>query len=286
MPSRSSLPPSSPRPSAPGAAESATTTAFAHPGVDWPTLGLAALLWGGFSANVVWALRDPAPLWIHTLVAIWLVNLTFTVWHEGVHGTVFRSRWANDVVGLLGTYPSMLPYFAIRRNHILHHEHTNDPERDPDHWFLEGSIWTLPGRYLRGAARARELVLATNPPAWELWVDRLVLLSIPAWFVLAWWAGVGWLPVFLWLVPKLVAMWIHAWYVNWLPHRGLPSERFRDTRVFPLTWLNPWMLCHNYHGLHHAWQTVPWHRYPRAFREKRAYLEERGMPIRERLLQA
>ena len=52
---------------------------------------------------------------------------------------------------------------------------------------------------------------------------------------------------------------------------GEPSE--------PAAWLTPLTLCHNYHGLHHVWQTVPWHRYAKVFRLKREFLENRGVPI-------
>ncbi|TAJ16368.1 MAG: hypothetical protein EPO68_11210 [Planctomycetota bacterium] len=259
---------------------------FAHPGVDVATLALCALMWGGLVLNLLWAVGQfgaPPPAWVSVALGVCCLNLSFTVWHEGVHDNVFRARLGNDVVGVLGAFPAMLPYFMIRRNHHLHHEHTNDPELDPDVWFLQGSIWTLPLRYPAGVARARRRVAATNPPRWEGVLDRLMLLLVPALLALGWYGGWIWPLVWCWVVPKLVAMWIHAWYVNWLPHHGLPAERFRDTRIFPLGWLSPLMLCHNYHGLHHAWQSVAWHRYPAAFRAKRELLEKRGTPIRTEL---
>ncbi len=258
---------------------------FAHPGVDWPTVGLCALMWGGLAANLAWAAgalsAAPPPIWATVLIGTFFLNMTFTVWHEGAHGTAFRSRAANDVLGVLGAFPAFIPYFMIRRDHHLHHEHANDREKDPDAWFLEGSIWTLPLRYPRGVARAGRLVRRTSPPAWERRADRALLLVQLALLALA--AAGGWLlpVVWAWIVPKGLAMWIHAWYVNWLPHRALPAERYRDTRIFPIGLLTPLMLCHNYHGVHHAWQTVPWHRYPAVFRAKREFLEKRGVPVRE-----
>lgn len=257
---------------------------FAHPGVDLPTLALLAAMWAGLVANawVAAGVEDWTVLRFaaHALVGVLFLNASFTVWHEAAHGTVFRSRAANDVVGVLGAWPAMLPYFTVRRDHVLHHEHVNDPERDPDYWFLEGSIWSLPLRYLAGARRAVRLVERAGRPAWERQADRVLLLGVVGAIV----AGAVLVsPLFVlavWVVPKLVAMWIHAWYVNVLPHRGLPAERYRDTRIWANPLLTPLFLCHNYHGLHHVWQTVPWHRYPRAFRAKRAFLEGRGVPIR------
>ena len=256
---------------------------FAHPGVDWPTLALCAVMWAGLVTNFVsaagvseWGLSTAL---LHIALGTFFLNMSFTIWHEAAHGTVFRSRPWCDLVGVLGSWPAMLPYFTVRRDHVLHHEFVNDPERDPDAWFLEGSIWTLPLRYPSGAKRALAIVDRSGRPAWEARTDRvllalvLVALALLAWFVspLA--------VLFAWILPKGFAMWIHAWYVNVLPHRGLPAERFRDTRIHPAAWLTPLTLCHNYHGLHHVWQTVPWHRYPQVFRLKEEFLESRGVPI-------
>ncbi len=257
---------------------------FAHPGVDWPTLGLLAAMWTGLLGNLWVALATVEPGWVqlgvHVLVGVVFLNLSFTIWHEGVHGTVFRSRALNDVVGVLGAWPAWIPYFLIRRGHQLHHRHTNDPERDPDTWFLEGSIWTLPLRYPGGTLRTKRLVAGTDPPAWERAADAAQGLLLLAAFGALLWAGRVDVLLACWVLPKLLAMWIHAWYVNVLPHQGLPVGRFRDTRILPSRWLALPMVLHNYHGVHHAWQTVPWHRYPAAFAAKREFLLQRGAPIR------
>lgn len=269
------------------------TALFAHPGVGVPTLALLALMWALLVAN---ALAFPAEIDIasaagagraalHVAVGVLALNLSFTIWHEGVHGLAFRSRAANDVVGVLGAFPALIPWFTIRRGHLLHHAHTNDPERDPDQWFVRGSIWSLPWRYPAGIARTKRMVAGSGQPAWERWADRAQLVIALAVMVALVATGHTLLLVCCWLLPKGVAMWIHAWYVNVLPHRDLPAERYRDTRTFPLPWLAPLFLMHQYHGLHHAWQTVPWYRYGAAFRAKRAFLEARGSPIKASLFE-
>jgi fatty acid desaturase len=256
---------------------------FAHPGVDWPTLALCAVMWTGLLANFWWALSiEEWTFWAacaHVAVGTFFLNMSFTIWHEAGHGTIFKARAANDLVGVIGAWPAMLPYFTVRRDHILHHEHVNDPERDPDYWFLEGSIWSLPFRYPKGAKRALEIVDRAGRPAWEKRADRGLLLLVLITIGMAAWFTSPLVILTTWLLPKGFAMWIHAWYVNVLPHRGLPAERYRDTRVITSKWLTPLMLCHNYHGIHHVWMTVPWHRYPKVFRARRAFLEGRQVPI-------
>lgn len=42
-------------------------------------------------------------------------------------------------------------------HHILHHRHTNDPERDPDHWQIRGAFRTLALRVPAGEREARRI---------------------------------------------------------------------------------------------------------------------------------
>ncbi len=274
-----SPPEPAPDPAAQGAA------LFRPPAVDVPTLLVLAVMWAGWIGNFVVAASGsplgPLAFVAHTIVGVFFLNMSFTVWHEAAHGTVFAkrtpgARWLTICVGVLGAWPAMLPYRMLARVHNLHHAHTNDPERDPDSWFLEGSIWSLPLRYPRGMARAARLYADLEPPASERWADRAALALIPALLLVAAWQGLLVVAIATWILPKTIAMWIHAWYVNVAPHRARPLGRFQDTRIFPSAWLTPLCLFHNYHGLHHAWQTVPWHRYGKAFRAKRELLLERG----------
>jgi beta-carotene hydroxylase len=74
------------------------------------------------------------------------------------------------------------------------------------------------------------------------------------------------------------------WYINYLPHVGLPAGRFRGTRIIDVPWLTPLVMGHNYHAIHHLWPALPWHRYRGVFVEEKAYLRERGVPIEHRVL--
>jgi beta-carotene hydroxylase len=80
-------------------------------------------------------------------------------------------------------------------------------------------------------------------------------------------------------VPVVIAKLVMDWYINYLPHVGLPPHRFRGTRIIDLPWFTPLVLGHNYHAIHHLWPTIPWHGYKSTFREKQAYLREHGVPI-------
>src|SRR4051794_34400476 len=54
------------------------------------------------------------------LLAIALVQW-FIVLHEAGHATLFRTRWANTVVGHLAAFLALVPFASWRRVHALHH---------------------------------------------------------------------------------------------------------------------------------------------------------------------
>ena len=179
---------------------------FAHPGIDLPTVLLAVVMWAGLIANFSWAAGVVEwTAWAclrHVLVGTFFLNMSFTIWHEAAHGTVFRPRAANDILGALTAWPAMIPYFTVRRDHNLHHDFVNDPERDPDFWFLEGSIWSLPFRYPKGAKRAVEIVDRSGRPAWEVNLDRFLLVLVLVALGLGIWLASPLAVLFAWVLPK------------------------------------------------------------------------------------
>jgi fatty acid desaturase len=54
----------------------------------------------------------PAPISI--LLGIMSMNLSFTIWHEGIHGTISRSRQVNDWLARLGAVPVAIPYSRLK----------------------------------------------------------------------------------------------------------------------------------------------------------------------------
>jgi len=89
----------------------------------------------------------------------------------------------------------------------------------------------------------------------------------------------------LWFVPVVIAKVVMDWYINYLPHVGLPADRYQGTRIIDVSWLTPLVLVHNYHAIHHLWPTIPWHRYRAVFKRKLGYLQEHGVPIEHGVFQ-
>ena len=249
---------------------------------DFVTLGLLAAMYLLLAGNFALYRLAPLPLVVHVLVGTLAVHLAFTVWHEAVHRNVARSERANDVVGVLGMFPYMTPYFVQKWIHLQHHLRLNEPD-DPNAVYTDGPLWQLPLRYPRALAYGRQLLGSDPRSPGERLSDAISLLAVAGLFGLAAWHGAFWSLVLLWALPVVLAKLVMDWYINYLPHVGLPPHRFRGTRVVDVGWFTPLVLAHNYHAVHHLWPTIPWHGYRAVFREKIAYLRQHDVPIEQRV---
>lgn len=113
-------------------------------------------------------------------------------------------------------------------------------------------------------------------------IDQVFYGVIAAAYLWAWSHGRFLDLIWLWLVPVLIAKVIMDWYINYLPHVGLPADFHRGTRIVDIPWLTPLVLAHNYHAIHHLWTYLPWHRYTRVFQERMDKVKEYGVPIEKR----
>jgi fatty acid desaturase len=245
---------------------------------DWRTLGLLAAMYGLLIGNFAVYQLAPLPLPLHVLASAAAIHLSFTIWHEAVHRIVSEQAWLNTAVGVLGVLPYMAPYFVERRFHLEHHQRLNRRD-DPNVIYTDGPLWQLPLRYPRILRFARERMAVDPRSAGERWMDRISVATVVALLGAGLWQGVLLDLVWLWLVPLAISKLVMDWYINYLPHVGLPPHRFQGTRIVDVAWFTPLVLCHNYHAIHHLWPDLPWHGYRRVFREKLEYLRERGVPI-------
>lgn len=247
---------------------------------DWKTLLLLAGMYAVLLGNGWLYFHAPLPLLLHVAIGTLGIHLAFTVWHEAAHRNVVGPMWANHVIGVLGMFPYVTPYFMQRWIHLEHHRKTNRPE-DPNFVYLDGPFSSIWLRYPRAMRYARTLLDRDPRTSWQKASDLSVLGIIVAIHVHALWQGYLLDLLLLWALPVVIAKWIMDWYINYLPHAGLPVDRFRGTRIVDAGWLTPLILCHNYHAIHHLWPGIPWHRYPAVYREKLDYLREHRVPIEQ-----
>lgn len=117
------------------------------------------LVLGGTLGTLFWQPAGALALAMDLAVRAWLTFIGTSMAHEGTHGHLGRTRRANVWWGRLALLPTMIPFTNFSRTHHLHHLHTNDPERDPDH-FMNAPTWQLPFRAL------------VMPHQWFFWLRR------------------------------------------------------------------------------------------------------------------
>jgi omega-6 fatty acid desaturase (delta-12 desaturase) len=93
------------------------------------------------------------------LAAGFLVRI-FIIFHDCGHGSFFKSKLANDVVGTLAGFLCFTPYYHWRWEHAIHHSTAGDLDRRGT-----GDVWTLTVQEYLEASRWKRFSyrLARNP---------------------------------------------------------------------------------------------------------------------------
>ena len=168
--------------------------------IEWPTVVLAAVIYGGWIAAT--RLHDRLPPPVLALLGGWLVAWHGSLQHEAIHGHPTRSARLN--AALVGAPLSLwLPYPIYRRSHLAHHaaERLADPAHDPEARYLPAHTGplakaigqaqaTLAGRLVIGPfveitgflAGEADRVRRDAPQARKVWVDHFLASAV----VLAW----------------------------------------------------------------------------------------------------
>ena len=263
---------------------------IARTGVDWPTLALAAGIYGAFAA-VTWFHAD-LPWWLVLPAGAATACLQSSLQHEAVHGYPTRWPWLNALIAA----PSLTlwqPYGLYRRIHLAHHvdEHLTDPTRDPESRYLTPEAWlalspihqalrevmmSLAGRMIVGpiyeavrsladlvrAARTRDRLVLAH---WAL--HGIVLAGLLWWIV-----GVCGIPLWAYL---LLFAWPGGALIQlrgYAEHRAAPDVAARTATIEAGPILGFLFLHNNLHALHHAEPTLAWHRRPARYRAVRTGL--------------
>ncbi|MFB9985037.1 fatty acid desaturase [Mesorhizobium kowhaii] len=211
-------------------------------------------------------------------------------WHECGHGTMFRTRWMNDLVYHIASFQVMWNPISWRWSHVRHHTDTiivgRDPEIDWQHpiklllktlmfvgivdvYFNLKTLIRQGGGTL--TADEKDYTLESDWPKVVFWARlhitiyvAMIVTSLAMLF-----AGMGWkaaIPLLLIGGPRVYGCW-HGVMTGLLQHGGL-AENVLDHRLNSRTvYMNPisrFLYCNmNYHVEHHLFPMVPYHALPR-----------------------
>ena len=220
----------------------------------------------------------------------------FSLQHECVHYTVFRTRWLNDVVGQICGLIIILPHRFFRYEHCDHHTYTQITGEDPEQIPMPKSLWeyltylsaipywrakfTEVLRHASGRLSDTEkgFIPSVEHPA--VYRDaRMMLIVYAAIFLgmaLTGWWGLIW----YWIIPLFMGEPVMR-FVRMTEHVGRPTvaEMSENTRTNLVS--APWaFLCWNmnYHAEHHYVASAPYHALPRLHEKLKdhVHVEEGG----------
>ncbi len=254
------------------------------PQLSWPIVGIFSGALTVFAVSSWLAIDHQVPRAVTIALNAMAIFVMFTVLHDASHYSISSKRWVNGVFGRAAMLfvSSAISFRAFGFIHIEHHRHANDDDHDPDTFASHGKWWQLPFRW---AAMDLAYVpfyaqnIKHRPRAEVAETAALMMLTVAV-IVTAIATGTLWLLLVIYLIPERIAMFVLAWWFDWLPHHGLEDtqrdNRYRATRNrVGMEWLfTPLLLSQNYHLVHHLHPSVPFHRYLATWRRnEEAYLE-------------
>ncbi len=259
--------------------------------VEFATLSVAALIYGGWLALTLCAAR--LPLWAVAPLGGWLIAWHGSLQHETIHGHPTPWRRVNRLLGF-APLSLWLPYGRYEQLHLAHHsaEHMTFPGLDPEARYLSSASGplartaarasaTLAGRLLIGpllevagfvASEAKALV-ANAAGVRRAWAVHLVgAAAILAW--LHWACGLGladYLAAFVYPGAALSLL------RSFAEHRADADPRRRVAIVEKAPVLGLLFFNNNLHAAHHAFPGASWRRLPKLYAQHReALLQANG----------
>ncbi|MCE2517460.1 MAG: fatty acid desaturase, partial [Alphaproteobacteria bacterium] len=236
---------------------------------------LLALL--GLAATVTAMMPGWAYLAMATITGVLLV-LLFTAMHEASHMTAFRTGWLNHAVTHLVGLLLVLPPRWFTYFHMAHHQHTQDPERDPELaspkpttwrgylWHLTGvMVWASQLKALfRNAAGVNTDGFIATSQRQGIRREALVMLAIYGGVILISLALHSWAFLYIWVIPALLGQpFLRAYLMAEHGGCGFGPNMLANSRT-TLTGLPIRLLAWNmpFHAEHHSLPAVPFHQLP------------------------
>lgn len=246
--------------------------------VEWPTVGVAVAVAGGFAAVLVGHDSLPTAVVLVALAILggWYNSLQHEVIHD--HPTPWRPLNTALAIVPLGLVMRFADY---RDTHIAHHRSPalTDPDLDPESFYVSTATWRRYGPVRRAHVQIQRtllgrLVLGPFVLAARHWrygfrsMDTLVsaarvvghISGVAAVLAVVRWSG---LPIWVYVIGVAwgggAISLLRSFAEHRLPDGGTRSAVVRSGWFFSLLYLN-----NNLHHTHHAQPWLPWFQLPAA----------------------
>lgn len=219
-----------------------------------------------------------------------LIVFLFTLLHEAVHKTPFRSDWLNELAARVSGFLLFLGSDWFRYFHFAHHRHTQDPDNDPElaepkpetvwQYVVHVSglpvYWSEISGLVRNALRRGKAAYVPAKGETKVQREAVLMLAIYAGLVLASIALKTTVLLWVWIVPMLLGQPFLRLYL--LAEHGRCAfvanmlENTRTTATNRVVRFLAWNMP--YHAEHHSYPAVPFHKLPEFHAIVEAHLKE------------
>ncbi len=197
------------------------------PDIAWGTIVLFGAYLLAYYFTISSAMDGSLPYLAASLICSGLVFVGFTIMHDAGHGSIIRmgSRFkpAENIMGWVSSLPFVVvPYVFFQKIHDRHHAFTNDPDRDPDHYYLAGSWYGvvlnclfLPVQYfILATTKMRHIKAIRGTLVSTLVYQYIVFTTLGALTYL----GYGTEVLYFALIPLPLAVFVIAMTFDYVPH--------------------------------------------------------------------
>ena len=219
----------------------------------------------------------------------------FSLQHECIHYTAFKTRWLNDWVGNYCGFVIMLPNRFFRYEHCDHHTHTQLSGQDPEmipmpaslgEYLLYLSSWpywrakfTELWRHVCGHLTDQEKRFFPREEYASVFLEARIMAAAYLAILLVCITFNWWAPVWFWWLPVVLGEPVMR-AIRMTEHVGRPAEADMKVNTRSNLVSLPWrFLCWNmnYHAEHHYASSVPFHALPKLHRKLDGFVHvERG----------
>lgn len=264
----------------------------AHNVRTWPYVAVAIGCFAVFVASFPLAILGIVPLWLACAVNSVFVAGGYVVSHEAMHSNLGREgtkqRFWNELTGWIAAVPLILPFSMLKTMHLLHHQHTNDPWKDPDAIHAAPNVFLAvvrswlnrqPGGGGTGARWRRHIAELGTPQAQAALKHTMAIqFVVMAFFFAMAWSGYAIEVALLWWLPRHIGLsYIHA-VLSWAPHHPHGRTGRYDSTAVIRHKLGLWgALGIDFHLIHHLYPYIPVHATKAAYLEMKPILEARGV---------
>ncbi|MGV6848909.1 MAG: fatty acid desaturase family protein [Marinibacterium sp.] len=248
------------------------------------------------TGSLVWLTMGGWLVWPAMFVHGSLLVHHFSLQHECVHYTAFRTRRLNDVVGNICGFLIALPHQFFRYEHCDHHTYTQIKGKDPELielpvsvrkylWYISSvPYWTTKvkefARHVAGRVSDHEKTFLPKDAYGTVFREARIMAGLYAALLIAMITTDWWAPLWYWVLPVMLGEPVMRW-IRLTEHVGRPNvqdmrENTRTNIISPPLAFLSWNM--NYHAEHHYAASVPFHALPKLHDNLKGYVfvERRG----------